>query len=92
MSRVLSPNATEAFLRVAVGLGTEKSLDFADWVGRSHQSERLRLASYEARSARITDAAREDDLWREGEASGSRMLAAVAKQRREALWLVSRGS
>ncbi len=84
VTRVLSPNATEAFLRAAVASGAEEALDFASEVARSHPSERIRLASYEARAARL-DRDAEDALWREGEVSGSRMVAAVARQRREAL-------
>lgn len=92
VARVLSPNASEAFLRVAVASGAQDALDYAEQVGRSHPSERLRLASFEARAARLAreeeDAlwrAKEDALWREGESSGSRMVANVAKARRAAL-------
>jgi hypothetical protein len=85
VTRVLSPNATEAFLRVAVASGADEALDFAEWVGRTHSSERLRLASYEARAAHLVDPAIEDALWRKGEMSGSLMVAAVAKQRRAVL-------
>ena len=85
VSKVLSPNSTEAFLRVAVASGSDEALEFADWIGRTHPSERLRLASYEARAARCPDQEAEDALWRSGERSGSRMVAAVAQQRRAAL-------
>lgn len=82
VTRVLSPNATEVFLRTAVASGTDEALDFAQWVGRSHPSERLRLASYEARAGVVSD---RDALWREGELSGSRMVATIARQRRNAM-------
>nr|WP_255547991.1 transposase [Erythrobacter ani] len=85
VTRVLSPNATEAFLRVAVGLGSDEALDYAERVGDAHPSERLRLASFEARAARLGGGMETDDLWRSGEMSGSRMVAAVAKVRRAAL-------
>ncbi|MEM8726808.1 MAG: transposase [Pseudomonadota bacterium] len=85
VSRVLSPNATEAFLRVAVASGSEEAEEFARWVGGTHPSERLRLASYEARSARLASVADQDALWREGEACGSLMVAAIARERRAAL-------
>ena len=85
VSRVLSPNATEVFMRAAVALGTEDALDYAEWVGGSHPSERLRLASFEARAARLEESDAEDALWRDAELSGSRMLAAVAGERRRAL-------
>lgn len=84
VTRVLSPNATEAFLRVAVASGTDEALDYAHWVGKGHPSERLRLASFEARSS-VLDKGERDALWREGELCGSRMVAAVAKQRRAQL-------
>lgn len=82
--RVLSPNATEAFLRVAVASGSDEAVDYAQWVGANHPSERLRLASFEARAG-LFDAQERDTLWRDGELSGSLMVAAVAKERRAAL-------
>ncbi|MEL6485756.1 MAG: transposase [Pseudomonadota bacterium] len=84
VTRVLSPNATEAFLRVAVASGTDEALDYASWVGETHPSERLRLASFEARAARLDEAER-DELWRGAELSGSLMLSTLAKRRRAAL-------
>jgi hypothetical protein len=85
VSHVLSPNATETFLRVAVASGAPQALDFAERAGRSHPSERLRLASFEARAARLGDIAARDDIWREAELSGSLVLAAVAGQKRNEL-------
>lgn len=85
VSRVLSPNATEVFLRTAVASGTGEALDFADHIGSSHPSERLRLASFEARAGRLTDSSERDALWRKGELCGSGMVAAEAKQRRGVL-------
>jgi len=82
ISQVLSPNSTEAFLRVAVASGSEEALDLAEWVGRTHPSERLRLASFEARAAGGGDP---DAVWREAERCGSRMVAAIARERRTAL-------
>ncbi|MEM6827241.1 MAG: transposase [Pseudomonadota bacterium] len=84
VARVLSPNATEAFLRVAVASGTDEALDYAQWVGEGHPSERLRLASFEARAGLLDQEGR-DALWREGERCGSRMVAEIAKKRRVAL-------
>ncbi|MEO0464486.1 MAG: transposase [Pseudomonadota bacterium] len=83
VARVLSPNSTEAFLRVAVASGSEDALDYAQWVGAAHPSDRLRLASFEARAARL-DAQDADALWREAEVSDSAMLARVAQHRRAA--------
>ena len=85
VTRVLSPNATEVFLRTAVASGSGEALEFAEWVGRTHPSERLRLASFEARAGVTGDEAARDALWRQGEQCGSRMVAAVAKGRRAVL-------
>ncbi|QUL39229.1 transposase [Erythrobacter sp. JK5] len=85
VNAVLSPNSTETFLRVAVATGAGEALDLAEQIGKSHPSDRLRLASFEARAARCPDADGEDALWRTAEASGSRMVEAVARERRAAL-------
>ena len=85
VARVLSPNATEAFLRVAVSSGTQDALDYAQQVGHSHPSERLRFASFEARAGLLEDQDDRDALWREGELSGSQMVAAMAKEKRASL-------
>ncbi len=85
VTRVLSPNATEVFLRTAVASGSGNARDFAEWVGASHPSERLRLASFEARAGLSDDHAHSHELWRKAERSGSRMVATVAKKRRATL-------
>ncbi|NVE94536.1 transposase [Altererythrobacter lutimaris] len=85
VEKVLSPNATEVFLRVAVATGHEDALDLAEQFGRHHPSDRLKLASFEARSLLSQDDAARDGLWREAELSGSRMLEAIAKTRRAEL-------
>jgi hypothetical protein len=81
ISGILNPTSTETFLRVAVGLGSSEAQDLAKHFGRTHPSDRLRLASYEAR-ALLVDAAGQDDLWREAEQSGSLLVAVEAKVRR----------
>ncbi len=85
IERVLSPNSTEAFLRIAVATGSDKAQDYAEWVGRHHPSERLRQASFEARCVRLTQQHDRDALWREAEGAGSRMLTAIARGKREEL-------
>ena len=85
VTRWLNPLASEAFLRVAVASGAGRALDYAAWVGARHPSDRMRLASFEARAAMCKDAADEDALWREGELSGSRMVAGAARMRRAML-------
>ncbi|AWW74201.1 transposase [Erythrobacter sp. KY5] len=82
ITRVLSPNATEVFLRTAVASGSEIALDYAEWIGRTHPSDRLRLASFEARSGISCN---RHALWAEAERSGSLMVSAVAKQKRQAI-------
>ena len=85
ITKVLSPNATEVFMRVAISTGHHDALDLAEQFGKAHPSERLRLATYEARSLLLDEDTERDELWREAELSGSRMLAAVAKGKRAAL-------
>jgi len=82
---VLNPTSTECFLRCAIGLGGEEALDLAEHFGRTHHSDRIRLASYEARSLLLDDVEQTDALWREAEHSGSAMLAGEAKARRYSL-------
>ena len=81
---VLNPTASETFLRCAVGLGGPEALDLADHFGRHHPSDRMRLASYEARALLLDDRAA-DSLWREAELSGSMMVAREAGLRRAEL-------
>lgn len=85
ITRVLSPNSAEAFLRVAVASGHAGAIDLAEQFGRHHPSDRLRLASFEARAARARDAVERDALWREAELSGCRMLAETARVHRRQL-------
>ena len=82
---VLNPTSTETFLRCAIGLGGESALDLAERFGKTHPSERLRLASYEARAGLLDDITRRDALWREAELSGSLLLEREAAARRRAL-------
>ena len=78
---VLNPTSTEAFLRIAVGLGGAEALDLAERFGRRHPSDRLRLACFEARAA-LAGAEEADAIWREAERCGSRMVAEEARMRR----------
>ena len=85
VEKVLSPNSTEVFLRVAIATRHEGALDLAEQFGRHHPSDRLRLASFEARSLLCHDQVERDALWREAELSGSRMLAGAASMQRRHL-------
>jgi hypothetical protein len=89
VARWLNANATEAFLRVAVASGAGAALDYAEWVGAHHPSDRLRLASFAARASQCADAGAADALWRTAERSGSRMLAGAARARRAGLALTA---
>ena len=84
VTSVLNPTSTETFLRCAVGMGGEQALEFAEWAGRSHPSDRLRFASFEARSSLLDTAAR-DELWARAETSGSLLVAREAARRRARL-------
>jgi hypothetical protein len=85
VTRWLNPLASEAFLRVAVASGAASAMDYAAWVGARHPSDRMRLASFDARAQMLDDPAEADALWRAGERSGSRMVAGAARARRAAL-------
>lgn len=81
---VLNPTSTEVFLRIAVGLGGAEALDLAERFGRSHPSDRLRLACFEARATLAADPAAADAIWREAERSGNRLIAGEAHSHRHA--------
>jgi hypothetical protein len=85
VGRIVSPGSSEAFLRVAVGLGAPEALDVAEQFGARHPSERMRLASWRALASRAEGEAARDDVWRRAEASGSRLVAAEARGRRRVL-------
>ena len=82
ISGALNHGANETFLRLAVAMGGEEASDLAAWIGDSHPSGRLRLASYEARSLLLEDAAESDALWRRAELSGDLLVAGEAAIRR----------
>ncbi len=81
---VLSPGASEVFLRLAVGLGSAEALDLADRFARTHPSDRMRLAALEAQAGVLGPTER-DTLWRRAEASGSRLVALEGRRRRAEL-------
>ncbi|MCB2078398.1 MAG: transposase [Novosphingobium sp.] len=82
IGKILSNGASEAFVRIAVGLGCPEAVDLAERFGRTHPSDRMRLACWSALSSVAGDAAARDGLWREAELSGSRLVAAEARLRR----------
>ena len=80
-----APNA--AFLKVAVGLGGEEALDLANRFATRHPSDTMRLAAWEALAGREADPAARDEIWREAEGAGSRLVAIEARSRRAQLAL-----
>ena len=82
---VISRGASEAFLRVAVGLGGDESLDLAHRFARHHPSDRMRLCAWDSLASLAGDAGERDALWQAAEGSGSRMVAMEARQRRAEL-------
>ncbi len=85
VGRIVSPGSSEAFLRVAVGLGAPEALDLAETLGLHHPSERMRLASWRALASRADSEAGRDAVWERAERSGSRLVAAEARNRRRVL-------
>lgn len=85
ISRILSNGSSEAFIRIAVGLGCEEARDLAESFARNHPSDRMRLAAWGALASIADDEAGRDRMWRAAEGSGSRLVAAEARNRREDL-------
>ncbi|MEP2737224.1 MAG: transposase [Erythrobacter sp.] len=85
VTKVLSPNSTEVFLRASVATGHADALDLAESFGANHPSDRMRLASFEARANLLEDRSEKDQLWRSAEQAGSEMLCEIARAKREAL-------
>lgn len=85
IAALLGPPPSEAFLRIAVGLGGAEALDLAENFARHHPSDRMRLAAWDALASRQTDLAERDALWARAEASGSRLVEAEARARRAEL-------
>lgn len=86
---ILSPGPSDAFIRLAVGLGSAEALDLAHRFARRHPSDRLRLAAWSALAAREEEPAARDALWREAEGAGSLLVAMEARALRTALADVS---
>jgi hypothetical protein len=82
---IISPGPSEAFLKVAVALGSDEALDLAHRFARQHPSDRLRLAAWDALAGREVETAARDALWHEAEGAGSRLVAMEARARRAEL-------
>lgn len=79
---ILNAGSSEAMLRVAVSLGLPDALDLADDFGRSHPSDRMRLAGWEALAMAAPDGTSRDALWARAEISGNRLIAGEARRQR----------
>ena len=80
---ILNTGSAEAMLRVAVGLGLDEALDLAEQFGRSHPSDRMRLAGWEALAMATTDEVARDAVWAKAEVSCNLMVAGEARRARE---------
>ena len=85
VGRIISNGSSEAFVRIAVGIGGEEARDLATRFGHRHPSDRMRMAAWDALASVESDAAARDAVWREAEMAGSRLVAAEAKLQRAAL-------
>ena len=82
---IVSGGSSEAFMRIAVGMGGAEALDLADRFAHRHPSDRMRLLCWDALAGTTTDASGRDALWRKAEQAGSRLVAMEAKARRAEL-------
>lgn len=82
---ILNSGPSEVFLRIAVGLGSDEALDLAERFGRTHPSDRMRLAAWDALADACAGAPARDRLWARAESCGSRMVAREAASRRAGL-------
>lgn len=85
VASILGHGASEAFIRIAVGLGGEEAKDLAHRFARHHPSDRMRLHALDALASIAPDLAARDALWSAAEGMGSRMVAMEAKLRRAEL-------
>jgi len=82
---IVSGGPSEAFIRIAVGLGGAEAMDLAERFARQHPSDRMRLACWDALAGAARDPAERDALWQRAEQAGSRLVAMEAKARRAEL-------
>ena len=82
---VISHGSSDAFLRIAVALGGDESVDLAWTFAHNHPSDRMRLTAFDALAGNCADNDARDALWFRAEQAGSLMVAMTAKQRRAAL-------
>ena len=85
VTAILNHGASEAFLRIAVGLGSAEAIDLAHRFGATHPSDRMRIHAFDALASLEGDAGARDALWARAESAGSRHLAMEARARRAEL-------
>lgn len=76
----LAHGASEAYLRIAVGLGGGNAADLAEHFAAFHPSDRMRLHALDA-LASVADARARVALWEKAARGGSRMVAMEAAGR-----------
>ncbi|SFF83322.1 hypothetical protein SAMN05518801_10273 [Novosphingobium sp. CF614] len=82
VAEALGHGPSETFLRIAVALGGEEASDLARQFGRHHPSDRMRLTAWRALAGVAANDAARDEVWREAEGSGSRLVSQAAKRAR----------
>lgn len=82
---IIGRGASEAWLRIAVGLGGEEAVDLAHRFAACHPSDRMRLTAFDALASIAPDDGTRDAMWRRAENSGSVLVSKEAKARRGAL-------
>jgi hypothetical protein len=85
IAAILGPGPSEAFIKLAVALGSEEANDLAHRFALHHPSDRMRLAAWDALAHQAPSEAARDALWREAEGAGSRLVAMEARSRRAEL-------
>ena len=85
IAAILAPGPSEAFIKLAVALGSAEALDLAHNFACQHPCDRMRLAAWDALASQASGEAARDALWREAEGAGSRMVAMEARSRRAEL-------
>lgn len=85
IGRILSNGSSEAFLRIAVGLGGDEAKDLAARFGSDHPSDRMRLAAWGSLASIAPGSVDRDEIWRRAEMCGSRLVAGEARARRAIL-------
>jgi len=85
VGRIVSNGSSEAFVRIAVGLGNVEVLNLAEHFAVRHPSDRMRLAAWGALASVAEVPGERDKVWRRAESSGSRLVAGEAKIRRKSI-------